>query len=241
MRVIRRTGTPAEFSNAAADVIAAELEENPHAVLALPTGNTPIGLYAELVRRSADGLVNLADARVFNLDEYAGLPASDPHSYSAFLHRHLIDPLALKPDRVRLLRGDGLDLEQECRAYDAALAAAGGVDLCVLGLGVNGHIAFNEPGSDWERTTHVVQLSQATRAAHERQAVSPWHIPERGLTMGIRSVLDSRSVLLLIAGGGKELAKAAFYRGEPEPAFPVTCLSTHPKLTVIELCEPGSR
>ncbi len=239
MRIIRRTDTAAAFSTAAADVIAAALDDNPRSVLALPTGNTPIGPYAELVRRSQAGQLSLADTFLFNLDEYVGLGASDPHSYASFLERHLIAPLALQAGQVRLLRGDAADPLQECRSYDDALAAAGGIDLCVLGLGVNGHVAFNEPGSDWELSTHIVQLSDVTRATHAAQAANPWQVPARGLTMGIRSILDSRSVLLLIAGGGKELAKEALYRGEADPNFPVTCLLSHPGLTIIELCAPA--
>jgi glucosamine-6-phosphate deaminase len=242
VRVVKRTDTLEAFSNAAADVITGQLHENPQSALALPTGNTPLGPYAELVRRSNAGLLDFANAYIFNLDEYAGLPASDPHSYSAFLRQHLIDPLGLRSDRIRLLRGDAPDLAEECRFYDASIAAVGGIDLCVLGLGTNGHVAFNEPNCDWRLTTHVVRLSQATRATHARQAPTPWPIPDGGVTVGIRTILESRSVLLLIAGSRKELAMDAFYRGDADPNFPVTCLSTHPRLTVIELCAPeGSR
>jgi len=239
MRVIRRTDTQAAFSNAAADVVAEQLESNPRSVLALPTGNTPIGLYAELVRRSRAGLLDFSQTFIFNLDEYVGLPASDPHSYAAMVRQHLVDPIGLNPDRVRLLRGDAPDLEQECLSFDAALAAVGGIDLCVLGLGANGHIAFNEPGSDGGLTTHVVQLAHATRSTHEEQTAHSWRVPTSGVTMGIRTILESRSILLLISGSGKEAAKEAFYRGVADPDFPATCLSSHPRLTVIELCAPA--
>jgi glucosamine-6-phosphate deaminase len=133
VRVIE-TDTASAFAGAAADFIADRLRREPQSVLALPTGKTPLGLYAELVHRSRQGAVNLMQAQIFNLDEYCGLPPADPHSYAAFLHRHLIAPLKLVPERVRLLRGDAADLEAECGRYDAALSESRGVDLCILGL-----------------------------------------------------------------------------------------------------------
>src|SRR6202022_4691999 len=127
---------------------------------------------------------------------------------AAFLHQHLIAPAGIAEGQVRLLRGDAADMQAECRAYDGALAECGVIDLCVLGLGVSGHVAFNEPGSPWDLGTHVVHLSEAPRAAHERQAQAPWRIPAWGVTMGIKTLLQSRHVLLLIAGERKEAARA---------------------------------
>jgi glucosamine-6-phosphate deaminase len=235
------TATAGAFACAAADWLCDHLRDEPRSVLALPTGNTPLGLYAELIERSRTGRVSFDAARVFNLDEYCGLPPSDPHSYAAFLHEHLIAPLGLAADRVRLLRGDAPDLEAECRAYDAALSDCGGIDLCVLGLGVNGHVAFNEPGSAWDLRTHVVHLSSATRAAHERQAQTSWAIPARGVTLGIKTLLESRHILLLIAGSHKKAARAAVHGGVADRNWPVTSLLAHPSLTIIELCAPAER
>jgi glucosamine-6-phosphate deaminase len=212
------------------------MREKPRSVLALPTGNTPLGLYSELIARARDGQVNFGAATLFNLDEYCGLAQSDPHSYTAFLQQRLIAPLGLTAGQVRLLQGDAADMEAECRDYDAALARCNGIDLCVLGLGVNGHIAFNEPGSPWTLRTHVVQLSPATRAAHASQAQTSWNIPALGVTMGIRTLLESRHVLLLIAGQNKAAARDALYAGAADVLWPVTSLLAHPDLTVIELC-----
>ena len=238
MRVIR-AHSPHEFARAAADLAACQMTEKPHSTLALPTGRTPVDFYAELVRRSRAGELSLAHAQLFNLDEYCGLPAADPHSYAAFLYQHLIAPLQLAQSHARLLHGDAADLEAECRDYDAAIDACGGIDLCVLGLGTNGHIAFNEPRCAWERRTHIVPLSQAIRAEHARQARSAWEIPSRGITIGIRDVLAARQVLLLICGARKQAAVAALYRGVADPNWPVTCLLAHDRVTVIELCAPG--
>ncbi len=238
MRVIN-AATPRAFACAAADWTCDHLRGKPQSALALPTGGTPRGLYAELIERSKAGTVRLDAARIFNLDEYRGLGPSDPHSYAAFLERHLIAPAGIAADRVRLLRGDAPDMDAECREYDAAVAACGGIDLCIMGLGVNGHIAFNEPGSSWELRTHLVHLSHVTRAAHERQAEVPWEIPAWGVTMGIKTLLESRHVLLLIAGTHKEAAKAAFYAGAADIDWPATSLLAHGSLTVIELCAPA--
>jgi glucosamine-6-phosphate deaminase len=240
VRVIN-AATPRALAGAAADWMCDHLRGKPQSVLALPTGSTPLGLYAELTARSRAGSVSLDAVRIFNLDEYCGLPEADPHSYAAFLHQHLIAPAGIAASQVRLLRGDAADMEAECRAYDAALADCGGIDLCVLGLGVNGHIAFNEPGSPWDLGTRVVHLSHATRAAHERQAQVPWRIPAWGVTMGIKTLLQSRHVLLLIAGERKEAARAAVYAGVADVNWPVTSLALHPSLTVIELCAPSER
>jgi glucosamine-6-phosphate deaminase len=240
MRVINAE-TPRALAGAAADWTCDRLRDKPSSVLALPTGTTPLGLYAELIARSRAGTARLDAARIFNLDEYCGLPQSDPHSFAAFLHQHLIAPAGISAGQVRLLRGDAADMEAECRAYDAALAHCGGIDLCILGLGVNGHVAFNEPGSPWDLGTHVVHLSAATRAAHEQQAQSLWKIPAWGVTMGIKTLLQSRHVLLLISGDGKEAARAAVYAGLPNINWPVTSLLAHPSLTLIELGAPAER
>lgn len=240
MRVINTT-TAGAFAGAAADWACDHLRDKPQSILALPTGNTPLGLYAELTARSKAGSVRLDAARVFNLDEYCGLGQSDPHSYAYFMHQYLIEPAGLGAHQVRLLRGDAPDMEAECRDYDASLADGGGIDLCILGLGVNGHIAFNEPGSPWNLRTHVVNLSPATRAAHERQAQVPWNIPTRGVTMGVKTVMESRHILLLIAGTHKEAARAAVFGGVADIDWPVTSLLAHPSVTVIELCAPAER
>jgi glucosamine-6-phosphate deaminase len=131
------------------------------------------------------------------------------------------------------LRGDAVAIEAECRDYEAAIAAAGGLDLAILGLGVNGHIGFNEPGSDWSAPTHGVTLSPETRATHLAQTQGRFPIPQHGITVGISTIVAAREILLLVAGGAKARALAAFRRGIPDPQWPVTALLTHPHLTVL--------
>jgi glucosamine-6-phosphate deaminase len=226
----------AALAAAAADLIAEHARRKPDLVLALPTGNSPLGLYAELIERSRAGRLNLGAARAVNLDEFCGLPRTDPHSYAAFLDQHLLGPLKWPPAQLRLLRGDAPDVEAECREVDLQVGTWGGIDVCILGLGMNGHIAFNEPGSSWDERTHLVQLSPVTLAAQAAQAKTPWRIPAQGITLGVRNLIEARHILLIIAGARKQVAKEALYRGAKDRAWPVTSLLGHASLTVLELC-----
>jgi glucosamine-6-phosphate deaminase len=222
-----------EFSRAAADHVAALLERKPGAVIALPTGQTPLGLYAELVARVAAKRLSVARGRYFNLDDYLGLNVDPPLSYARFLRVHFLKPAGVPEDHIRLLQGDAGGIEAECRDYEAAIAEAGGLDLAILGLGTNGHIGFNEPGSDWSARTHVVSLSEETRATHAAQTQGKFAIPEYGVTVGISTIIAAREILLLAAGAAKARALAAFRAGVPDPQWPVTALLTHPNLTVL--------
>lgn len=222
-----------EFGRAAADHVAALLARRPEAAIALPTGHTPLGLYAEMVTRATAGRLSAARGRFFNLDDYIGLPADHPLSYARFLRERFLTPAGVPEAHVRLLRGDAADLEAECRDFETAIAASGGLDLAILGLGTNGHIGFNEPGSDWSTRTHVVALSQETRATHAAQTQGKFAIPAYGITVGIATIVAAREILLLVSGGAKARALAAFRRGIPDPRWPVTALLTHPHLTVL--------
>ena len=218
----------AALARRAAAEVANLCRSRPDAVLALPTGGTPLGMYAELVRLHRAGEVSFRAARFFDLDEYAGLSADDENSYACYLRRNFLSQVDADPDRIRLLRGDAPDPLAECRAYDAAIAAAGGLDLAVLGLGVNGHVAFNEPGVDWSLGTHRVALAASTL-----ERAGDWPVPTHGLTMGLGTLRQARAVLLLAAGEGKEAALAALLRGCSDPAWPDTALLDHPRLLVL--------
>jgi glucosamine-6-phosphate deaminase len=221
------------FADHAAAHVARLLAETPDAAVALPTGSTPIGLYDRLRAMAAEGEVKLSTAHFFNLDEYVGVGPADPHSFAAFLRRHFLDEAGIPADHVRLLRGDAPDIGREAAAHDAAVAARGGLDLAILGLGSNGHIAFNEPGSRWDAGTHVVPLTEATRIANAAYFADSFQVPSHGLTMGIGMIRRARHVLLLVSGAAKAEALAALLAGEPDPDWPVTALFGHPSLTVI--------
>lgn len=217
----------------AADRVAALLTRQPTATLALPTGLTPLGLYAELVSRVSAGGLSFARSRLFNLDEYVGRGADDALSYAHYIRRYLAEPAQVPRAQLRLLQGDAADLRAECRAYDLAIAAAGGLDLAILGLGENGHIAFNEPGTAWHTTTHIAMLCASTRAANAKHLPHGAQVPARGMTMGIATLRAARAILLLVTGDSKRRALAALQSGVPDLAWPVTALADHPQLTVL--------
>lgn len=227
------TETSTELAEHAAAIIAALLEAKSDAAIALPTGNTPLGLYRHLAELQRAGRLSCDGARLFNLDEFTGKSKNDPRSYGAFLWQHLLQPLAIKPGQVRLLRGDAPDVEAECRHFDQAIAAAGGLDLAVLGLGSNGHVAFNEPGSDWDSITREVVLADTTRQAQHGLFDTDADVPRRGLTMGLRTIREARAILLLVSGSSKADALAAFLRGRPDKNWPVTALLGHPNLAIV--------
>jgi glucosamine-6-phosphate deaminase len=227
------TDKPLELAERAGRIVTSVLESKPDAAIALPTGNTPLGLYRHLVELQQAGRLSCDRARFFNLDEFIGKSTDDPSSYGAFLWQHLLRPLAIKPRQVRLLRGDALDLEAECRDFEQAIAAAGGLDLAVLGLGANGHVAFNEPGSDWDSMTREVVLADTTRQAQHRLFDTHAHIPRSGLTMGLRTIRKARAILLLVSGSSKANALAALLRGIPDENWPVTALLDHSNLAIV--------
>ena len=239
MRLISTTSAH-QFAHHSADWLVEKVQGNPDAVMLLPTGRSPMGLYRECVRRVRCAELALNRVSLFNLDEYWGLSRTDAHSYAAFLQAHLIVPAGIAADQVRLLRGDAPDPQSECQAYDRSLLERGGVDVCILGLGANGHIAFNEPGVSWSLRTHLAALSPETRAAHAHQQGARWLIPTHALTVGIQTIQESRSILLLVRGADKAAALTALRGNLADAAWPVTSLLGHSDLTVIELCEPAA-
>ena len=211
------TDTAEAFADRAASHVARLLAETPGAAVALPTGSTPIGLYGRLRAMAAAGELALSRARFFNLDEYVGVAPTNRHSFAAFLRRHILDEADIPAGHIRLLRGDAPDLAAEAAAHDAAVAAVGGLDLAILGLGNNGHIAFNEPGAPWDAGTHVVPLTEATRIANAAYFPDGFEVPSHGLTMGIGMIRAARRVLLMVSGAAKAEALAALLDGRPDP------------------------
>jgi len=230
------SATAAEFDTLAAEFLIRQLKAKPAAAVALPAGSTPQGLYTQLRARAACGRDRLDQVRFFDLDEYVGLSAEDSLSFAHFLNRELFRPLGVPRANIRLLRGDATDLDRECADYETAQADAGGLDLAILGLGANGHIAFNEPGTPWTCVTHVARLAPETLASQAQLFAHARLRPERGLTMGIATILRARAVLLLVAGEAKRTALTMLLRGIADVFWPATSLYDHPALTV--LCAP---
>jgi glucosamine-6-phosphate deaminase len=222
-----------EMAEVAASHLVKLVAARPTATIALPTGNTPLDLYHRLADLHREGNFSCNRATFVNLDEFVGKSPDDPQSYAAFLQRHVFQPLGVLPGQIRLLRGDAADAQAECRDFEAAIAAAGGIDLAILGLGANGHIAFNEPGSDWDSTTREIVLTPASRRGQLGLYASEAEVPPRGLTIGVKTIRAARAILLLVAGTNKAEALAALLRGKPDPHWPVTALLDHPDLTVL--------
>lgn len=220
----------AEVAAATADRIADAVAVRPDLVLALPTGRTPIAAYAAIRARPIDW----SGVRTFNLDEFVGLPGSDPRSYRAFMQAHLFDAVNVRPAHVHFLDGMAADLDAECRRYEAAIAAAGGIDLLVCGVGQNGHVAFNEPGEQLQAPTHVATLLAPTRRANAAAfGGDPAAVPAQALTIGMGTLLLARRVLVLATGPAKARVVAAMHRGPLTTRLPASWLQVHPAVELL--------
>ena len=221
-----------EGARLAADAVERLVRSRERVVLGLATGSSPLGLYAELRRRHAAGL-SFAGVRGFLLDEYVGLPPGHPESYRAVIERELAD-LDLAPGAVQGPDGAADDLPAACAAYERAIAEAGGVDLQVLGIGTDGHIAFNEPGSSLASRTRVKTLMPQTRQDNARFFGGDADaVPHHVLTQGLGTILEARHVVLLAAGRAKAEAVHQMVEGPVSAMWPATVLQLHPHVTVL--------
>jgi len=203
-------------------------------VLGLPTGGTVLDMYAYLRRFYAQGQLDFSHIVTFNMDEYVGLPPSDPHSYHAYMKTNLFDGVNIPPQNTHLLDGMAADLQQTCDDYETRIRAAGGIRLFLGGVGRNGHLAFNEPGSAFTSRTRPVTLEPGTRRANARFFDgNEKEVPTQALSVGIGTVLDARELLFLACGEQKAAAVARLSQGEITPAWPITALKTHPNATLL--------
>lgn len=222
-----------EVASTAADRIAAVVQRDPRAVIGLATGSSPQLLYADLARRVRDGELSFAQARGFALDEYVGIPEEHPESYANVIAREVVRPLGFDPDLVSVPDGRADDLDAAALAYDESIAAAGGVDVQILGIGTNGHIGFNEPTSSFASRTRVKTLAPQTRADNARFFDAPDDVPRHCLTQGLGTILEARHLLLVATGEGKADAIAAAVEGPLQAFVPATALQLHRSATVI--------
>lgn len=204
---------------------------DPELTLGLPTGGTPRALYAEMVRLHREEGADWSRVRGFNLDEYWPMAADDPQSFARFMRERLIEPAGFDPGRMRIPSGEVAEdaVAAHCAAYEEEIAAAGGVALQILGIGVNGHLGFNEPGAAWDGRTHLAALAPSTRA-RAQAAFAGREVPHRGITMGLGTILDAGSVVVMAFGADKAEAVARAL-AEPSPACPASCLLQHPRVT----------
>ena len=227
-------GSAGEIAALAADVIEAVARRKPAAVLGLATGSTPLPTYQELIRRhEAGGGPTYDGVTCFNLDEYVGLPAGHEQSYRATIARELTDGLGITPAQVNGPdpSPDGLPTAGE--RYEALIKAAGGVDVQVLGIGSDGHLAFNEPGSSLASRTRIKTLTAQTRKDNARFFASPDEVPTHVLTQGLGTILEARHLLLIATGEGKAAAAAAAVEGPVSASCPASVLQLHPHVSVL--------
>lgn len=221
-----------DLSARAAHLLLEAVRNDPRIVLGLPTGRSPIGMYARVVENHTRASSSFREVRTFNLDEYAGVSRDHPGSYFAYMKHHLFDHVDLEPANAQIPNGAAGDLAAECRRYDAAIAAAGGLGLTFLGLGRNGHIGFNEPGAPVDSRTRVVELTSSTRRANA-ECFPDGNVPTHAITIGIRTILESRAIVLLVSGRGKEEAVANLREGVVGESFPASALLRHTDVLVL--------
>ena len=216
----------------AAEIVAARIRAKPDAVLLLPTGTTPLGMYGRLAELHAEEGLSFARATFFNLDEYLGLAPDHPASYHVYMEENFYGLVDADPAQVHVPDGSAPDPEAECEHYEAAIREAGGVDLAVLGIGRNGHIGFNEPGAPFGSRTRVVRLAESTRRVNAADFEGN-RAPERAITVGMATVFEAREVLLLASGANKAGAVAAAVEGEISEFVPASILKRHPDATFL--------
>ncbi|WP_353477918.1 glucosamine-6-phosphate deaminase [Halobacillus sp. ACCC02827] len=222
-----------KMSERAKDIIVHQIDKKPETVLGLATGGTPIGTYKELIRANGENTVDFSKVSTINLDEYIGLDEEHPKSYRYFMKNELFLHINIDEANTYVPKGTCEDLDKECRRYESLIEDIGPPDLQLLGIGENGHIGFNEPGSSMESETHVVELTPSTRTANARFFNTKEEVPTHAITMGIRSIMKSERILLLASGKRKRKAIARLLEGEVDVNFPASVLMNHPNVTLI--------
>ena len=211
----------------AAKIIAQLVRRKPDAVLGLATGSTPLATYRELVRMHREDALDFSRVRTFNLDEYVSLPHEHPQSYHAFMNENLFRHINVPRENIRIPNGLAADVPAECAAYEAAIRAAGGIDLQILGIGTDGHIGFNEPSSSLASRTRIKTLTARTRSDNARFFGSAESVPIHVITMGVGTIMDARQVLMLAFGESKAKAIADAVEGPVMAMNPASILQMH--------------
>lgn len=229
----------ADLNQAAAQLIIEAVQSNPAIVLGLATGSSPIGVYQNLIENHRTEGTSYRDVTTFNLDEYEGLGGTNENSYRYFMNKELFDHIDIKPANTHVPSGVG-DLQANCEAYEAKILEAGGIDVQLVGIGANGHIAFNEPGTPFDSLTHIANLSQATIDANARHFPSREDIPKRAISMGIQSILNAKQVIMVAFGKSKAEALKQMIEGPVTTDLPASALQKHPNVIVLLDSEAAS-
>lgn len=220
------------MSDKAFEVVKAVVDANPRCVLGLATGSSPVGLYERMIKDHKENGTSYKDVTTFNLDEYCGLPKSHPESYYSFMHRNLFSGLDIKEENIHIPE-DGEDKEAKCKEYDRAMEHYQ-VDIQVLGIGSNGHIGFNEPGTSFASKTHIVTLKESTRKDNARFFNDNIdEVPTHAITMGIDTIMHAKKVIIVASGANKAKAIGAMVNGPVSEDCPASILQNHPDVVVV--------
>lgn len=222
-----------DMSRKAANIISAQVIMKPDCVLGLATGSTPIGLYKQLVEWFEKGDLDFSKVQTVNLDEYKGLNRENDQSYYYFMHDNLFDHINIPEENTHLPNGMEMDSEKECTRYTKLIQSMGGVDLQLLGIGHNGHIGFNEPSVSFDKEVHCVNLTQSTIEANKRFFASADDVPKQAYTMGIKTIMQAKKILIVANGEGKaDIVRDAFF-GPITPQVPASVLQLHNDVTLV--------
>ena len=232
MRVYQTSDYQA-MSRQAANIISAQIITKPNCVLGLATGSTPIGTYRQLIEWYKKGDLSFAEVHTVNLDEYVGLPGTHDQSYRYFMQTNLFDHVDVKPEWTNVPDGMAADAQAEGGRYDQVISGLGGIDLQLLGMGHNGHIGFNEPAEDFPLGTHRVDLTESTIQANKRFFASEADVPRQAITMGIKTIMQARRILVVVSGEDKADIVLKAFRGPVTPQVPASILQLHPDVTLV--------
>ncbi|MCK4258792.1 MAG: glucosamine-6-phosphate deaminase [Halanaerobiales bacterium] len=222
-----------EMSKKASELFIEEINRNSEMVLGLATGSTPVGLYNQLIEAYRAGKVDFSKVKTFNLDEYYGLATDHPASYHFFMQQNLFSHINISPENVHIPNGVSEDVERYCKEYEEMIKEAGGIDLQLLGIGENAHIGFNEPGTALGAKTQLIQLAQKTIDSNARFFLNKEDVPKKAISMGIKTIMRSRKIVLLASGEKKAQAIYNTVVGTVESSVPASVLQLHPDVVLI--------
>lgn len=218
---------------AAGNYMCGQVLQKPNSVLGLATGSTPLKPYSQMIELYKKGVVDFSKVTTFNLDEYVKLDVNDKNSYHSFMHENLFDHINIPEENINFLDGNAEDPEEECRRYEEKIKAAGGIDIQLLGIGSNGHIAFNEPADCFQRWSHVVTLKKSTVKDNSRFFKSIDEVPTQAVTMGIGSIMQAKKILIIAIGENKAKAIKQLIDGNVTPMCPASVLQFHTDVTLM--------
>ena len=232
MRIVK-TKDYDEMSRVAANIFSSQIKSKPNSVLGLATGSSVLGLYEHLIKSYQNGDLDFSDIKTINLDEYAGLSKAHDQSYRYYMDNNLFKHINIKPENTNLPDGLAKNMKAECKRYNTLIENFGGADLQLLGLGLNGHIGFNEPDVVFTKETHLVDLEESTIKANSRFFADEKDVPRQAVTMGIQNIMQAKKILLCVSGKQKAKIVKEVLFGDITPQVPGSILQLHPDFTIV--------